>query len=224
MALFLGHTKAAVKMIGAEFKQIAFISNIATQVVMLGYLLYTLIAPIGLWYINAALLTLSLAYLVFTLYSNYVTINKEAKQTVKSIYKWTKRVLKLFPLGIAVYSLFLAPNNLTALSLISPIVITVGWLLDVLISILYSILESRLDLLMEGIAADLGSIPFVGKYVKEATGKGIGNTANEKLEALQEIAAADEAEWNERLRQTKAEKHTSFATKVKNLFRKSDKK
>ena len=221
MALFLGHTKAAVKMIGAEFKQIAFLFNIATQAVMLGYLIYALIAPIGLWYINTALLVLSLAYLVFTLYTNYASVKKEAKQTVKSIYKWIKRVLKLFPLGIAVYSLFLAPSNLTALSLISPIAITVGWLMDILITILYSILESRLDLLMEGITADLGSIPFVGKYVKEATGKGIGNTANEKLETLQEIAAADEAEWNERLRQKKVEKRSSFANKVKKLFRKS---
>ena len=223
MALFLGHTKAAVKMIGAEFKQIAFIANMITQLAMLGYLTYAWIVNTGIWYVNAALLAVSVGYFIFTICTHFSNIKKETKKSIQSTFKWIKRILKLFPLSIALYSLFLAPNHLTALSLISPIVITVAWLLDVLITILYHVLESRLDLLMEGIAADLGNIPILGKKVKEATGKGIGNTDNEQLQALQEMASADEEEWNERLRLEKEQNsQDSFFNKIKRFLNKSD--
>ena len=67
MALFLGHTKAAIKLIGNELKTFAFIANIIAQVTMLGYLSYNLITSSGLWYINLALLLLTLAYFSFTI-------------------------------------------------------------------------------------------------------------------------------------------------------------
>ena len=66
MALFPGHTKAAIKLIGEEFKAFAFIANLIAQFTMIAYLSYNLITSVGLWYINTALLALSLAYLTFT--------------------------------------------------------------------------------------------------------------------------------------------------------------
>ena len=226
MALMLGHTKAAIKIIGKEFKNIAFIANIITQLAMLGYLVYNLISSSGLWYINLALLVLSLSYFTFTIICHTQEIKKETKKEVKAIHKWIKRVLKAFPISIAIYSLSLAASNLTPIALISPIIIAVGWLLDISINIIYLIIVSRIDLICEGLAADFGDTLFIGKYVRQATGKASNPNSNDNLKMLQEMATAEEEEWNEKQLQTKLEKKEERRTKIANalssIFKKSN--
>ena len=226
MALVLGHTKAAFKLIGDELKTFAFIASIIAQVTMLGYLTYNLIAPAGLWYINLALLVLSLAYFAFTLVARIKEVKSQAKKEVRRIVKWTKRVLKLYPIGIALYSLLLAPTNLTPIALISPIIITVAWLLDIIINVLYLVIEARASLIMDSLAEDFERWPVVGNWARQLANNPGNTQPNEKMEIVREMAAAEKAEWDEKMQREKEEKKEERREKIagffSNIFKKSN--
>ena len=221
MALFLGHTKAAIKLIGEELKTFAFIANLIAQFTMIAYLSYNLITSAGLWYINLALLVLS-----FTLINRIHEIKKETRKEIKSILKWSKRVLKLFPITIALYSLSLATTNLTPVALISPIIITVAWLLDIIINVLYLVIEARASLIMDSLAEDFERWPVVGSWARQLANNPGNNEPNEKMDIVREMAAAEKAEWDERIQREKEEKREERRDAIKgffsNIFKKSN--
>ena len=225
MALFLGHTKAAIKLIINELKSFAFIANSITQLATMGYLSYNLITN-KLWYINIPLLVLALSYFIFTFVCYVKEVKKDTQKEVKAFLKWTKRGLKLFPIGIAIYSLFLATSNLTPIALISPIIITVGWLLDVLINILCLIVEARFSLVLDCLVEDVGHWPVIGNWANQLANKPGTATQNEKMDTVKEMAAAEAAEWKERIQREKEEKKEERREKVagffSNIFKKSN--
>ena len=218
MALFLGHTKAAIKLIGNELKTFAFIANIIAQVTMLGYLSYNLITSSGLWYINLALLLLTLAYFSFTIVVQVKEVKKDTQQTVTRIVQWTRRILKLFPISVALYSLFLASSNLTPVALISPIIITVAWLLDVLINLVYLIIEARATLLLDCLAEDFEKWPVIGNWARQLANNPDHTEPNEKMEIVREMAAAEKAEWDEKIEREKEEKKEERREKIAGFF------
>ena len=218
MALFLGHTKAAIKLIGEELKTFAFIANLIAQFTMLAYLSYNLITSAGLWYINLALLVLSLAYLAFSLITRIKEVKKETQKEVRCIIRWVKRVIKLFPITIALYSLSLATSNLTPVALISPIIITVAWLLDIIINVLYLVIEARASLIMESFAEDVEKWPFVGNWARQMAYNSSNNEPNEKMDIVREMAAAEKAEWDEKMQHEKEEKKEERREKIAGFF------
>jgi hypothetical protein len=218
MALFLGHTKAAIKLIGNELKTFAFIANIIAQVTMLGYLSYNLITSSGLWYINLALLLLTLAYFSFTIVVQVKEVKKDTQQTVTRVVQWTRRILKLFPISVALYSLFLASSNLTPVALISPIIITVAWLLDVLINLVYLIIEARATLLLDCLAEDFEKWPVIGNWARQLANNPDHTEPNEKMEIVREMAAAEKAEWDEQMQREKEEKKEERREKIAGFF------
>lgn len=217
---FLGHTKAAVTLIWNEIKRIGFICGVAAHAFTIIYLITTFFTNTGLWYVNAILLALAVLNTGFAIYfDKHEKETKKLKKTVSTTHQWAKRALKLFTLGITLYGLFLIPNNLNPISLIGPICIAAFWLLDVLIAIICMVVESRVDYILEGLAADLGDIPLLGKYVKEGTGKGLDlGEPNEKLEKLQEMAIANDADWNVKVEKSKAYKKEKRKEKTKLFF------
>ena len=225
MALFLGHTKAAIKLIGEELKTFAFIANLIAQLTMIAYLSYNLITSTGLWYINLTLLVLSLAYISFTFVTRMKEVNKEICKDVKNVLKWTIRVLKLFPISIALYSLSLATTELTPVALIAPIIITVAWLLDIIINVLYLVIEARASLIVNSLVEDIGKWPFVGNWANQLANN-VGDTPDEKMDIVREMAAAEKAEWDEKIQREKEEKREERREKIagffSNIFKKSN--
>ena len=217
MALFLGHTKAAIKLIGNELKTFAFIANIIAQVTMLGYVSYNLMTSSGLWYINLALLLLTLAYFSFTIVVQVKEVKKDTQQTVTRVVQWTRRILKLFPISVALYSLFLASSNLTPVALISPIIITVAWLLDVLINLVYLIIEARATLLLDCLAEDFEKWPVIGNWARQLANND-HTEPNEKMEIVREMAAAEKAEWDEKIEREKEERKEERREKIAGFF------
>ena len=217
---FLGHTKAAVTLIWNEIKRIGFICGIAAHLFTIVYLITTFFTDTGLWYVNAILLALAIANAIFAIYfDKHEKEAKKLKKTVTTTYQWARRAIKLFTLGVTLYGLFLIPNNLNPFSLICPICIAAFWLFDVLIAIICMVVEARIDYILEGLAADFGELPLVGKYVKEGTGKGLDlGEPNEKLEKLRELAAASNEDWNLKVEQSKAYKKEKRKEKTKLFF------
>jgi hypothetical protein len=199
-------------------KTFAFIANIIAQVTMLGYLSYNLITSSGLWYINLALLLLTLAYFSFTIVVQVKEVKKDTQQTVTRVVQWTRRILKLFPISVALYSLFLASSNLTPVALISPIIITVAWLLDVLINLVYLIIEARATLLLDCLAEDFEKWPVIGNWARQLANNPDHTEPNEKMEIVREMAAAEKAEWDEKIEREKEEKKEERREKIAGFF------
>jgi len=197
------HTKAAVLKIWGDFKRISFVCNICTQILTLSYLIYALISQTGLWYINTFLLALSLAYTVFFL-CTHQREKRNVKKIGKKIYKWIKRITKLYPMIVTVYGLFLSVNHLTPLALILPILTIAAWVLDVLIEIICMVIQSRLDYLFIGLVEDTKNIPLLGRWTKNITGK-YEDDENEE-NPVREYLRAQAALERERIEQAEGKK------------------
>lgn len=173
----LDYTRAAFGKIVDDFKKFLFIFGIAAQAVSLLYLIYALFAPQGILVVNIILLILSTAYLIFLCVQGVNAENKPQKKLAKRIYKWSKLLIKLYTLAVALYALNFTIDNTLGLSVILTALQLIGWVLQVLFEVVSLILEKLYDLVITAIKADLEQVKkpvtTVGNFFKKVTGKEI---------------------------------------------------
>lgn len=174
----LDYTKMAIKQTITDLKRTDYIRNVATQVIYIIYLIYTLIAGAGYLAANIVLLVLSVSYTVF-----FLTITscgktpegKNVKNAGTKIYVWAKRLIKLFTLGLTIYGICTAVEKVTPLSVILAALMIVGWILQIVFEVLIKILTNRVNFILEGLEADLDNmlkpVRSVGNFFKKVTGK-----------------------------------------------------
>ena len=171
------YTKAAFNKIVNDFKKIDFIRNVLTQGVYISYLIYAVCIQSGVLAVNIALLTLAVGYFIFFLYMKTRGVTKQIKITVKKIYKWCKRLIKLFNLGVLIYGLSITASHFTALSLILAALMIVGWVLEILFEVVFRFFVNKAKFIIEGMEADYKNITkpvkSVGNFFKKLTGKQI---------------------------------------------------
>ena len=154
----LDYTRSVFTKTIDDFKRITFLSALFLQIFQVGYLIYALCIGSGITVANIVLLVLSTAYLGFMLYIHWVNVAKATKKLLKNIYRWCKRAIKLFTLGVSIYGLCItATAPITTQSLISIIFLVfmvIAWVLDVLFSVILSILEKRANLFFDAMKMD----------------------------------------------------------------------
>ena len=169
------YTKAAFKKIIDDFKKIDFIRSILTQGIYIAYLIYVVCIQSGVLAVNIALLTLACAYFGFFLYMKTRGVKKQVKKVVQKVYKWSKRLIKLFNLGIMIYGLAITASHFTAVSLILAALMIVGWVLEILFEVVFRFFVNKAKFIMEGMEADYKNITkpvkTVGNFFKKLTGK-----------------------------------------------------
>ena len=97
----LDYTRVALNQIISDFKKIAYIAGVATQILYILYLIYAIAANTGILWVNIILLTLSVAYFVFSLIiqnkkitdKQQIKSKKSIHRTAKKIYKYSKLIL-----------------------------------------------------------------------------------------------------------------------------------
>lgn len=161
-----------------DIKKIGHIAKYSSQGFTIAYLIYALIAGTGFWFINAPLLALAIAYLIYDLHSTNHTITKEDKlknKKVKRLYTRIKQAIKLFPLVVALYNLCLTFENPNVFTLLSTAFMLISWLLAFVFDVLTIIVERRYKYLMEALKADWEELtkPLkeAGNFLKRVTGK-----------------------------------------------------
>ena len=173
----LDYTRAAFSQVVEDFKKIITCVNITTQVLTIAYLIYTLIAKTGVMIANAILLALSIAYFIYfllTLHKENRKLTKQEraqKKNIKNLYNWCKRIVKLLPIGVAVYGLFVTNSDFTPLSLFFVLFMILGWILEFLCHLIKNYLQAKMDFLMAGIKADLEPIIKVVNTMNKWRGK-----------------------------------------------------
>ena len=174
----LDYTKMAIKQTISDLKKTDYIRNVATQIIYIIYLIYTLIVGTGYLALNIVLLVISTSYFVFFLTMTSLgktPEGKTVKKTGTAVYVWCKRLIKLFTLGLTVYGICTAVEHVSALSVILAALMIVGWCLQIIFEVLIKILTNRVNFILEGLEADLDNmlkpVRSVGNFFKKVTGK-----------------------------------------------------
>ena len=175
----LDYKKAAIQKTVDDFKKLMYVIEFLSQIIYIAYLAYTLFTATDFFIVNLILLLISTLYFIFFLYVtrgkyNYVE-NKKIKKRAKRVYNHTKKVLKLYTLGVTVYGFFLTSKHVTIFSLGFMVMMVVGWVLGLVFEIISSIIENRVGLVLSGLEADWQQVikpaKAVGNFFKKVTGK-----------------------------------------------------
>lgn len=204
------YTRAAFRKIVDDFKKIDFIRCVLTQSIYIAYLIYAICIGSGLLAVNIALLTLAVAYFLFFLYMKRYGVQKLVKKTVKKVYKWSKRLIKLFNLGVMIYGLAVTANHFTALSLILAALMIVGWVLEILFEVVFNFFLKKAKLIMAGMETDYKQVTkpvtTVGNFFKKLSGKQVEPEPEPTTErvTLDKLVAQERAEQAEERARSRA--------------------
>ncbi len=154
------YTKAAIDKIKSDFRRFGFVYSIIVQLIYIAYLAYALATSKAIFWANVSLATICVAYFIFyvTTYGKIDKNMKNAKKSVRRAQKYTRLGIKAFTLGTTIYSVYYTALSVTVLSVVLSSLMLVGWILQVIFEIVRYIFESRVDLFLAGLNADVEKI------------------------------------------------------------------
>lgn len=227
----LDYTKAALKQIVEDFKKVDLVRNVLTQILYLVYLMYAIFAKSGIFAVNLTLFVISVAYFAFFLYmTGQENANKKVTKLAATLFKRCKQVIKLFTLGVMLYGVWIAAENVTPLSMILSSLMIVGWVLQILFEIIIKFFAKRANLIIEGLEADYEGMTkparSVGNFFKKMTGKEVEEKEITKARMIldEKVNAAREEKENERLEQKYLKKTEKKQAKTRKKTEKQQKK
>ena len=187
----IDYTRAAIDKTLNDFKRFGFIFNIVIELLTISYLVYAIIAGVGIIYLNVALVTLSLAYLTF-----YIVIGRDPEKKklcvqTKRSYKYFKIAVHTVSLGITVYGLYIATEEPSFVSIVMAAATTVGWAINLLVTFSINYISSKANFIVRAIEADIEEakrpVEKVDNFLKKIRGEEIKpKDAPDKTRALLE--------------------------------------
>ena len=159
------YTVAAYHKIVNDLKMLAHVFTIVVQSLMILYMTYSAIVNNGSRAINITLGALTLASLLFYLFT-YGRDNKKVKRVrglVSRGYAIAKLTINAVSLASIVYSIYVGASDISALSLVITPLMIIMWVLQVLFQFAKAYAENRLALLVDGIEMD---VEFVANPIK----------------------------------------------------------
>ena len=208
----LDYTRSVFMQTKEDLRKLGLLCSFALQSFQIIYLIYTLCIGSGILVANIALLVLSSAYFIFTVYVNWKETKKEIKKIFKTLYRWGKRLIKLFTLGVSVYGLFITASEpttvKTTISIILLVFMLLGWVLDLLLEVLTRIVEKRGKLFLDALKMDIEPAYKAVNFIQKIRGKEIKEEivsadAREKLTHLKETHVGSEPPTKKELKALK---------------------
>ncbi len=201
----LDYTQAAGVRVWNKIKTTAFVLSILTQICSIGYLVYILCVGNGLLPVNISLLALSSLYLLF--YLCFLTRGEKSpvKLWIKRSFKWSKRVVKLFNLGVLVYGIACAKRYSPLAVMLTALLLFI-WIIDLLVDILSTLAYKWGTFLFEGMKADYEKISAPVTATKNFFKRIAGKDVEEKPQPTKNRILLDElvAERRQDKREKKA--------------------
>jgi hypothetical protein len=214
----LDYTKVALNKTVDDVKKVSHIFTIILQSCYIAYLIFAIVVGRGMPVVNATLLAIACAYLIFYIVTaKKVTKSaKSARKTTKRIYKIVKLTVNAFTLVVALYSIFITNKVLTSVSLAGILVtvfMLIGWLIQTALMVISIYLDKKVTFLLDGFMIDLERItkPFdkATNLVKKIKGEPIEpkkyeiSDSNRKL--LDDLVEKAKIDKKERIATLKAE-------------------
>ena len=198
-----------------DLKRLAFLLTLSLQVFQIAYLIYALCVGLGILIANIVLLVLSIGYVGFMIYVHDNDISKTTKQILKRVYKWGKRLIKLFTLTISIYGLCItAYETVTIKSLISIILLVfmlLAWVLELLFSLVIAAIEKRRSLFFDALKMDFEPVLKTKNFFDKIRGREVEDeiVTTQSREVLIQL----KEERKEALKQKKREQHAQMVAK-----------
>ena len=177
----LDYTQVAGKKIYNDVRKISLVCNVFIQIFYIFYLIYAILSSVGVFYVNLVMLVLSSAYFAFFLYNHLYGKNTALSKAIRESFKWCKRLVKLFNLGIMIYSIVVTAVEPDPLSIILTVLMALLWVADILLEITVIIVKGWCLLLYESLKADVEvftrPVASVGNFFKRMSGKEVEEPA-----------------------------------------------
>lgn len=142
-----------------KINKLAFVVNIALQILYIAYLGYSLYAKKGIVICNIILLLVSFVYLIVFIISEYQEGKKQKKleKTNKAFKKWSKRFVKLYTLAVGLYSLYYSAidfglANFNYWSFIYTIFMLILWFFQLYLDLVMFVVKRQLNKIKVGIS------------------------------------------------------------------------
>lgn len=238
------YTWTALSTIYKFFKRFSLAFSIITQVGYIVYLVYALTNGVGHWFFNLPLLLVSTAFLFYYI-GKHIPGSKERKRkrrekrrakqrekhrdyTIKKSVDWFKMGIKAATLGITLYGIYIAAENISAvtvtLAAFSVVMFLISFFSEIItmvIHLLFAVIRAGVELDTEPIKAPLQKIGAVFhtdepseedenelESIKEFLKKRHQKDQNQRDKTRQKRKAARKAKWTALMEGDDAPKRT----------------
>lgn len=186
----LEYTKTVFNQTIDDIKKISLAITVATQGIYIAYLIYALSVKVGIVYVNALLLAISLVYLIFTVVMEKRAVGKlgsKIKSKAKDVYRIARYVILLPTLITSIITLSTLNNDNVTFSLLFTLTMILCYVISVLMMIVAKMAESRFNLFMIAIKADfepmINAYNTVRKFKGERVMESVPDKAEQKIRA-----------------------------------------
>lgn len=197
-------TRAAFNKTVRDIKKLIFVFTIGGLLINVAYLVYALITDknnnaIANWILLGTTTLYLLFYLITTGFGKELDGKKTLKKGAKILFKWMKRLVKVYTIAVAIYGIC-AGNNKSKLLFI---LLTGGQILAVIFGLIFDLLvfviERRAQLFIDGFMADIEPVLKIKRGMDNVSRffhrepKIQNPTPNENQLYLEQLAAEDAA-------------------------------
>ena len=145
------YTKTAIDLTIKDLKLYYRIFKILCTLFMMGYFIYAIITQMGNLVINIIFLSLLVIYTVLDLLID----EKKVRKVIRHGYTWIKLSLKAVSLGMALYGVYEASENVKPINIIILTLMIILWIVQFILEIVVSIFESKRDFILTAIEKDI---------------------------------------------------------------------
>lgn len=145
------YTKTAIDLTIKDLKLYYRIFKILCTLFMMGYFIYAIITKMGNLVINIIFLSLLVIYTVLDLLID----EKKVRKVIRHGYTWIKLSLKAVSLGMALYGVYEASENVKPINIIILTLMIILWIVQFILEIAVSIFESKRDFILAAIEKDI---------------------------------------------------------------------
>ena len=205
----LKYTVAAINKSIDDLRRASFLLDILVNLLYIIYLVYALAVGSGNPFVNAALCALTAVFFISYIITSLDEKKKRARKIVKKTYKKIKIFIDAFSLAIAIYSVYIAAEHATVISILLTVGSLIGWIAKVSFSILTAFLEARMKLIISAFYIDFEPFYKVHNAYKLLVGDEVTEAVSPEMRAELDMIKNEyreqRAEKKEKLRVTRRE-------------------
>ncbi|MBQ8428147.1 MAG: hypothetical protein IJX18_02710 [Clostridia bacterium] len=177
----LDRTRAIFNKTLLDLKRFGYVLNVCTQLFYIAFLVYGIVVKTGgLRIANIVLCTASVLYFFFfmiaTDWGKDIDATKQTKK-VNSAFKWCKRLVKVYTLGVMIYGICATTGEVTPISVLFCAAMIALFIFTCIFDLLGWIVGRRVELFMAALEADVEPVARpvrnVGNFFKKIAGKEI---------------------------------------------------
>ena len=222
MIMTFDYTRAALRRLSRRFDVVKWVVNYGVHIAMIVYLAFAMIMGMGSLLINAVLMALSIATLIYTIiYSKKELIKKQKKKAKKDLKEVKKKihigelVVKGVSLIVSLYGMHTATNTVSPITIIFTTIILILWILSVLVEIIVWIGKKEIEYLSAGLKYDI-TFGEERDAIANFIAKSKNNDKDKIILELEELVQDEREEKQEKLKSG----INQIVAGVKNVFTK----